>query len=41
MNVEVGEAHRRAEWLELALWEAQQEARHLREELEAERAKGV
>lgn len=41
MDLEMEEAHRRTERLELALWEAQQEARQLREELETEqRGKG-
>ncbi len=39
-RLELEETYRRAERLEFALWEAQQEARRLREELEAERSKG-
>ncbi len=41
LELEVEEAHRRVERLELALWESQQEAWQLREELEAERGKGL
>jgi hypothetical protein len=40
LELETGDTHRRAERPELALWETQQEARRLREELEAERSKG-